>query len=144
MRQPQLLAESLQALEPQRPGIVDLYFVGFAPYASQDVFRKDVDTARTAVSERFDAAKRSVELVSNPRTVLETPIASGSNLRATLKAVGERIDRDEDVVMLLPHEPRQQGSSAVGGVLSVATRLVERRRPASRCSTRRASAGGSS
>jgi hypothetical protein len=100
VRQPQLLAESLQALEPQRPGIVDLYFVGFAPYASQDVFRKDVVAARIAVSERFDTAKRSIELVSNPRTVLETPIASASNLRATLKAVGERIDRNEDVVML--------------------------------------------
>ncbi len=100
MRQPQLLAESLQALEPQRPGVVDLYFVGFAPYASQDVFLKDVVAARTAVNERFDTAKRSVALVSNPRTVLETPIATVSNLRSTLAAVSERIDRDEDVVML--------------------------------------------
>jgi Peptidase C13 family len=100
VRQPQLLAESLRDLEPQRPGIVDLYFVGFAPYASQDVFLKDVAAARGAVSERFETAKRSVELVSNPRMVLEKPIASGSNLRATLQAVGERIDRDEDVVLL--------------------------------------------
>ena len=100
VRQPQLLAESLQNLEPQRPGVIDLYFVGFAPYASQDVFGKDVHTARAVVSERFDAAKRSVALVSNPRTVLEMPIATGSNLRVALKAVGERIDRDEDVVML--------------------------------------------
>lgn len=100
VRQPQLLAESLQDLEPQRPGVVDLYFVGFAPYASQDVFAKDVETARTVVNERFEAAKRSVSLVSNPKTVLAMPIATGSNLRVALKAVGERIDRDEDVVML--------------------------------------------
>jgi hypothetical protein len=100
VKQPQLLAESLQALDAQRPGIVDLYFVGFAPYAGQDVFQKDVAAARTAVNERFDTGKRSVELVSNPRTVLETPIATASNLRSALSAVGERIDRDEDVVML--------------------------------------------
>lgn len=99
-RQPRLLAEALRALEPQRPGVVDLYFVGFAPYASQDVFRRDVDAARAVVHDRYDIDKRSVVLVNHPRTVLEFPLATASNLRATLKAVGERIDPEEDVVML--------------------------------------------
>ena len=100
VRQPQLLDAALHALKPQRPGTVDLYFVGFASYAGQDVFRKDLFAARTAVGERFDVEGRTVELLSNPATVLDAPIASVSNLRRTLAAVGARIDRDEDVVML--------------------------------------------
>ena len=100
VRQPQLLDAALQALMPQRAGTVDLYFVGFAPYASQDVFRKDLFAARAAIGERFDVEGRSVELLSNPATVLQAPMATVSNLRRALAAIGARIDRDEDVVML--------------------------------------------
>ncbi len=100
VRQPQLLAESLQAIEPQRPGVVDLYFIGFAPYAGQDVFRRDVDTAHAVVNDRYGVEGRSIVLVNHPRTVMETPLATASNLRTTLKAVGARIDPEEDVVML--------------------------------------------
>ncbi len=40
--QPQLLDDALSDLEDQRPGVTDLYFVGFAPDATEDVFRKDI------------------------------------------------------------------------------------------------------
>ena len=99
-RQPQILRDALDALAPQRPGVVDLYFVGFAPYADQDVFRKDVEMASAVVDERFDGKGRSVLLVNNPRTVLSAPLATATNLRATLQAVGRKIDPEEDVVLL--------------------------------------------
>ncbi|MEO8565106.1 MAG: hypothetical protein ABI541_01885, partial [Betaproteobacteria bacterium] len=44
--QPRLLDKALADLEDQRPGVTDLYFVGFAPDAAEDVFRKDVIAAR--------------------------------------------------------------------------------------------------
>ena len=100
-KQPGLLSAALAGLEAQRPGVVDLYFVGFAPYAVQDVFRKDVELAERVIAERFDGAGRSVTLVNHPRSVLEKPLATVTNLRATLKAVGRRIDRDEDIVLVL-------------------------------------------
>ena len=100
VRQPQLLAESLAALAPQRPGVTDLYFVGFAPYADQDVFRKDIETARAVANDRLGTGMRSIVLISSPRTVLDVPIATASNLRAALKAVGGRIDPEEDIVLL--------------------------------------------
>ncbi|HVF64835.1 MAG TPA: C13 family peptidase [Casimicrobiaceae bacterium] len=100
VKQPELLAQALQAIEPQRAGVVDLYFVGFAAYASQDVFRKDVDAALSVVHERYDAKERSIGLVNNPATVLDRPLATASNLRAALNTIGRRLDADEDVVML--------------------------------------------
>ena len=98
--QPQLLDDALAALEDQRPGKTDLYFVGFAPYSEEDVFLKDMEVARDLFDSRFDTAGRSVLLVNNPSTILDLPLATVSNLRETLNEMGATIDRDEDVVML--------------------------------------------
>jgi hypothetical protein len=100
IKQPELLYDALNDLEDERPGITDLYFVGFAPYAAEDVFRKDMEVARKLFDERFDTDGRSVVLVNNPRTVLEQPLATVSNLRATLSVLGDTIDPEQDVVMV--------------------------------------------
>ena len=39
-------------------------------------------------------------MINNPDTVLTAPMATASNLRATLNAIAAKIDRDEDVVMV--------------------------------------------
>jgi hypothetical protein len=100
IKQPELLYDALNDLEEERPDKTDLYFVGFAPYAAEDVFRKDMDVARELFDSRFDTDGRSIVLINNPRTVLDDPMATVSNLRATLSVVGDLIDRDQDVVMV--------------------------------------------
>jgi hypothetical protein len=100
IKQPQLLYEALSDLEDERPGMTDLYFVGFAPYAGEDVFRKDIEVARDLFDDRFDTDGRSIALINNPQTMLEEPFATVSNLRATLSEIGDIIDPDQDVVML--------------------------------------------
>ena len=95
-----LLGDALDELEDQRPHMTDLYFVGFAPYAKEDVFRKDMEVARDLFDDRFDTDGRSLLLVNNPRTVLDDPLATVSNLRTALKEIGAAIDTDDDVVML--------------------------------------------
>src|SRR6266516_2107610 len=100
IKQPQLLYEALTELEDERPGITDLYFVGFAPYAAEDVFRKDIEVAHDLFDDRFDTDGRSVVLINNPRTMLDVPFATVSNLRATLSEIGDLINPDEDVVMV--------------------------------------------
>ncbi|HEX5864347.1 MAG TPA: C13 family peptidase [Casimicrobiaceae bacterium] len=100
IKQPQLLYEAVTELEDERPRITDLYFVGFAPYSGEDVFRKDIEVARTLFDDRFDTDGRSIALINNPRTMFETPFATVSNLRATLSAIGEIIDPEQDVVMI--------------------------------------------
>lgn len=98
--QPRLLDDALTDLEDQRPGVTDLYFIGFASGASEDVFRKDIVAARELFDQRFDTEGRSLALINNPRTVLDVPLATVSNLRDTLNEVGATIDRDDDVVLL--------------------------------------------
>lgn len=98
--QPQLLNTALSGLARSRAGDTDLYFVGFAPYAAQDVFRKDILAAREVLNRRFDTAGRSLVLINNRRTLLEAPLATVTNLRAGLKRIGTLIDADKDIVFL--------------------------------------------
>ena len=95
-----LLDRATEPLAPERPGITDLYFVGFGGAAYQDVFMKEVRFVRQLFDDRFDTKGRSVMLINNRATVHDLPLASVSNLRRTLNSIAQRINRDEDVLFL--------------------------------------------
>ncbi len=95
-----LLDRTLAAIQPGRPGVIDLYFLGVAAYGAQDVFLREARSVRTLFNERFDTEGRSALLINNNATLTEAPIATLTNLRATLRAFGERMNRDEDVLFL--------------------------------------------
>jgi hypothetical protein len=98
--QRQLLDDALSNLDDERPNVADLYFVGFAGDAREDVFRKDVLAAQKVMDERWGTEGRSLALINNPRTLLEAPAATVTNLRETLNEIGAAMNPDEDVVMV--------------------------------------------
>jgi hypothetical protein len=98
--QAELLDNALAAIEDETPGNTDLYFVAFAGDAGQNVFRKDAQLALKVMDERWGTGGKSLALINNPRTLLDTPIATVSNLRAALTELGSAINPDQDVVML--------------------------------------------
>ena len=98
--QADLLDDALDAFDEEAPEATDLYFVGFAGDGKENVFRSDVLAARNVMDERWGAKGRSIALINNPRTLLEYPIATVTNLRATLNEIGAVINPDEDVVMV--------------------------------------------
>jgi hypothetical protein len=98
--QMQLLVQALDALEDERPGQADLFFVGFSPFAGAEVFRRDLTMAREVVETRFDAGSHSIALLNNPATILEEPLATVSNLRLALNTVGEVMNPEEDILFL--------------------------------------------
>jgi len=98
--QQELVDDALSALQDETPGVADLYFVGFAGDGQEDVFRKDVQAAQRVMDERWNTDGRSVALINNPRTLLEAPMATVTNLRAALDEIGAAINPDEDVVMV--------------------------------------------
>ena len=98
--QPHLLDQELAALAPERRGVIDLYFIGFAAYDEQDVFMKEAGSARELIEERFDAQGRAVSLVNNRHTLTKTPIATVTNLAAALRHVGKVMNPEEDILFL--------------------------------------------
>ena len=98
--QTKLLGQSLYGLSPQRPGIVDLYFVGFGAYAYQDVFRREVEQAMLIFEQQFDAVGRTVSLINHLDTLHSVPLANRHNLEETIRNIAEHIDREEDIIVL--------------------------------------------
>jgi hypothetical protein len=98
--QPRLLAAALDDLKPQRPGVVDLYAITYAPYASQDVFMRESATVADTMARRFDAGGRTVQLVDNAATARTLPWATPLNLQRTIQRMAARMDREEDVLFI--------------------------------------------
>jgi len=98
--QPQLLEREIGRLEKGNKGKIDLYFVGAAGWAGQDVFMKEVVAVNKLFEERFAARGRTIRLVNNAKTAADLPIASVTSLQRALQAVGQAMDRDEDVLFL--------------------------------------------
>jgi hypothetical protein len=98
--QPAILDKALAQLQPQRKKIADLFFVGFAAYAAEDVFSKEVDYVKQLLEQRFDAEGHSINLVNHLHTLEQTPLATSTNLALTLKRIGKLMNVEEDVLLL--------------------------------------------
>ncbi|NMG44435.1 peptidase C13 [Aromatoleum toluvorans] len=98
--QPRLLEETLDRVTPGRPGVPELFLLAVGGHGGQDVFLREVQSVEALFEERFDTAGHSVTLVNNPGTVAERPIASVTALARSLAVIGQRMNRDEDVLVL--------------------------------------------
>ena len=98
--QGQLIERALAAIQPGRKGVRELYFVGFAPDASQDVFVNEMRYVRRLFDERYGTAGHSIALVNSQEALEEFPLASVTNLERSLRRVAERMNRDEDTLFL--------------------------------------------
>ena len=98
--QPRLLASALDAIKPQRPGVIDVYAITFAPFGSQDVFMRESALVAGVMAQRFDAAGRTIQLVNNKATVTTLPWATPLNLQRAIARVAQRMDKDEDVLFI--------------------------------------------
>ncbi|MFM9882505.1 MAG: C13 family peptidase [Burkholderiales bacterium] len=99
-RQPRLLAQALGRLAASRSDAAELYFLGVAPYASQDVFLREMRSAARILEKRFAIADRSVLLINNSATLDKFPMASTTNLRTALMRFGEQMDIHKDILLL--------------------------------------------
>ena len=98
--QPKLLASALDAIAPQRPGVVDLYAITFAPYASEDVFMRESALVAEVMVKRFDAQGRTLQLVNNRATETRLPWATPLNLQRAIERVAQRMDKREDILFI--------------------------------------------
>jgi hypothetical protein len=98
--QPQMLRDAAAKLMPRAPDKVNLYFVAFAGDGEEDVFRNEAEYADKLLTQRFGLAGHDLVLVNNPATLMQYPVASLSNLETAVKAVADRMNRDEDVLLL--------------------------------------------
>ncbi len=98
--QSKLMRAAADALTPERPGVTDLFFIGFAGEAREHVFSNEVNYVRKLFDTQFDTTGHSLILINNKETVSNVPIASVNNLRVALQTVAARMDKANDVLFL--------------------------------------------
>jgi hypothetical protein len=77
-----------------------LYFVGFAGFGYQAVFKREVQEVRKLFDERFGTRDRSVALINHPSTVNDVPLATIENLEQVLTGLGSIMDVANDTLFL--------------------------------------------
>ncbi|MBK8961361.1 MAG: hypothetical protein IPM80_23760 [Proteobacteria bacterium] len=99
-QQQHMLDAALVEMRPQTPFTTDLYFVGMAAYAEQDVFMREVLAVRDIVVRRLGLAGRTLTLINHRRTVDSYPLANRHNLARVAAGLGRIMDVDDDVAVL--------------------------------------------
>ncbi len=95
-----LWPRTLEAIAPQRPGVIDVYGLVFAPYAAEDVFLRESTLVSAVLAERFDAQGRVIHLLNHAGTAHTHPWATPLNLQRAIDALARRMDRDNDVLVV--------------------------------------------
>ena len=107
------LDRRLAAIQPQRPGRIDVYALTFAPYADEDVFLRESGMVAGVMAARFGAEGRTLQLVNHRGTQGEWPWATPLNLQRAIEHIAQRMDRDEDILFIhLTSHGAQSGSLA--------------------------------
>lgn len=98
--QQQVWNQAIAGLAQERPGVTDVYGLVFAPYASEDVFMRESAMVAGVLDERFDAQGRTLQLVNHATTLDTLPWATLPNLERAIQAIGRRMDRKHDVLVI--------------------------------------------
>jgi hypothetical protein len=98
--QPALMDAAIEGLKPQERGQTDVFAIGIAGYAEQDVFIKELDGALAGLAKVLPVRERTLRLVNHVDTAEHTPAAIRANFAAAVRAIARKMDRDEDVLLL--------------------------------------------
>jgi hypothetical protein len=99
-RQALLLERALAGLQAGGTGQPQLFFVSFAGWAPQAVFKREALAVRELFDTRFGTKGRSLALINHASTLDEIPLASSDNLDKALQHIGGLMRKDDDVLFL--------------------------------------------
>jgi hypothetical protein len=94
------LLSALDAVQAQRPGVVDVYSITFAPYAEENVFSREASMVTQVMAQRFDAKGRQLQLQNHALTAATLPWATGLNLQRAIDRMAQKMNREEDILFL--------------------------------------------
>jgi peptidase C13-like protein len=106
-----LLQAAVARLAPQQPGTTDIYALGVAGWAELDVFPKEIDGAFAALAQILPIRDRTLRLVNHAAAAKTTPLATRRNFAAAVKAIARRMDKEEDVLLLVMSSHGTSGAS---------------------------------
>jgi hypothetical protein len=103
----------LADVQPSRTGARQIFFVGFAGFGPQAVFKREVVAVQQLFHERFGTRGHSVALINHASTASDLPLASAPNLERVLAHLGGIMDRGRDTLFLFLTSHGDKGLLAV-------------------------------
>lgn len=125
--QPALLKAELAALAPPRQGATDIYALGIAGWADQDVFGKELDGGLQAIASVLPIKQRTVRLINRRDTLDTLPLADLQNFKAAVEGIGSVMNKDKDVLVLFMTSHGEKSGFALelpGGVAELTPQQV--------------------
>ena len=124
--QPRLLQQQFAQLTPSRQGETQIYTLAIAGWADQDVFIKELDGALEAINSVLPI-KSVVRLINRRDTLKTVPLATSLNFAAAVHAIGNVMDKDNDVFVLIMTSHGEQTGFALqlpGGTTELTPKQV--------------------
>lgn len=119
--QPAQIEAAVERVAPAVPGKPHMFFIGFAGVGEQAVFKREALYAEQVFADKFGTADRSVELINDDDDRETYPIATVSGLDQAVKRVADRMDVDQDVlVLMLTSHGSEDGLDVSNGSLPLA------------------------
>jgi hypothetical protein len=98
--QPALLRDEVARLAPRRKGELDVYALGIAGWADEDVFIKELDGGLESIAALLPIKQHTIRLINGRDTVDNVPLADLQNFAAAVHAIGGAMDKTKDVLVL--------------------------------------------
>jgi hypothetical protein len=98
--QPSRIAAAVERVAPNTGKKPAVFFVGFAGDGDESIFKREAVFAQTVFADHFGSADRSMELINDVDDRDSYPLATVSGLTDALKLLAERMNPDEDVLVL--------------------------------------------
>ena len=108
-----MLERALAQLKPASGNQPHIYFVGFAGYGQEAVFKREVLAVRQLFDDRFGTKGRSISLINHPSTADDIPLADVGNLDGALQHIGRMMDRRRDTLFLFLTSHGEKGVLSV-------------------------------
>jgi Peptidase C13 family len=96
-----LLRAEVADLTPPKHGASNVYAIGIAGWAGQDVFRKELDGGLAVLGDILPIKGHTLRLVNQRETLESLPLANPTNFAAAVHALGEAMNKSDDVLLLL-------------------------------------------
>ncbi len=100
LSQAALLDKQLSQLTRHTKGKAEIYAIGLAGAASEDVFVKELKGGLDSLAHFFPLDGGVVQLINHPQTVGSTPVASRQNFATVVRSVARVMDPESDVLLL--------------------------------------------
>jgi hypothetical protein len=97
--QREMTERALGNIKTGTAGTPELFVIALAGDGKEDTFLNEAMYAKSLFSKRFGAGQRVLVLANHPETTKELPLATLTNLRASLKGVAKKM-QPEDVLLL--------------------------------------------